>query len=345
MIHSIPARLAACLLSLFLAVAQAQEAPPDGATPPAASNVPAAESTPAEPSAVEPVVAAPVSGVPVVAEPAARESETAAAEKLGATPAIVVLPPEFVVYQQSVGATEPVPEWTQAAQANLQQAAAAVLSSDGRFELRTLPDLDEAQRAQLREHVELFKVISMNIEGVVKLGGKPWQSVRDAADFRVGDGLAFLRESSGADYAFVMSGAEIRQTGGSIFMQLAIAGVLGAYVPGGGTYMYAGIVDLRTGQVTWYNSSLGVAVFGMGGAAKTDQEAGAAKSIATLFNTYPASPGLAMVVPEPAATPEAVTPAPSAPEAAPVVEAPAAETPAVGVDPATSAPQPAAQGA
>ena len=108
---------------------------------------------------------------------------------------------------------------------------------------------------------------------VVKLGGKPWQSVRDAADFRVGDGLAFLREASGADYAFVMSGAEIRQTGGSIFMQLAIAGVLGAYVPGGGTYMYAGIVDLRSGQITWYNSSLGVAVFGMDGRLKLSNRA------------------------------------------------------------------------
>lgn len=320
--HSNTARLAACLLSLFIALAQAQE-PPPAETAPAAQPAPPAET--ASPSPVAATVETP-----------------------RASPGIVVLPPEFVVYQQSVGATEPVPEWTQAAQANLQQAAAAVLSADDRFELRSLPDLDEPQRAQLREHVELFKVISMNLEGVVKLGGKPWQSVRDAADFRVGNGLAFLREASGADYAFVMSGAEIRQTGGSIFMQLAMAGVLGAYIPGGGTYMYAGIVDLRSGQVTWYNSSLGVAVFGMGGAAKTDQEAGAAKSIATLFKTYPASPGLTMVAAAPVETPAAA----SAPEPAPA--APAAEVTAPAGDAAADsvpapvpapAPQPAAQGA
>jgi hypothetical protein len=322
--HSIVARLVACLLFLFLVSAHAQEAP---ATPVAPQAPPVV--APAEPVVTE----------PVTSEPGAAES-VAPEDRRSVTPAIVVLPPEFVVYQQSVGATEPVPEWTQAAQANLHQAAAAVLSSDGRFELRTLPDMDEAQRAQLREHVELFKVISMNIEGVVKLGGKPWQSVRDSADFRVGDGLAFLREASGADYAFVMSGAEIRQTGGSIFMQLAIAGVLGAYVPGGGTYMYAGIVDLRNGQVTWYNSSLGVAVFGMGGAAKTDQETGAAKSISTLFNTYPASPGLTMVAVEPAAKPETVAPQPAAaPEGAPAADAAAAS-----VDSGATAPQPAAQG-
>jgi hypothetical protein len=59
--------------------------------------------------------------------------------------------------------------------------------------------------------------------------------------------------------------------------------------------MYCGIVDLESGRITWYNSSLGASVFGMGGSANTDEAAGAARSIGALFKTYPASPGLNLV--------------------------------------------------
>lgn len=275
-----------------------------------------------------------------VASPAdvpAVPAEAIAASAIPATPVapgILILPPEFLVYQQSVGATEAVPEWTSAAQTNIANAAHAVLTQDSRFAVVDLPSLDDADRAALREHVELFKVVAMNFEGVVKPGGKPWQSVRDSADFRLGEGLRFLKARTGADYALVLSGAEIRQTGGSIFMQLAIAGVLGAYVPGGGTFMYCGIVDLESGRITWYNSSLGASVFGMGGSANTDKEAGATKSIGTLFKSYPDSPALNLVAVEVAAPP-AATPAVATPPAS-------AEVPALVVEPATETPEPAA---
>jgi hypothetical protein len=258
---------------------------------------------------------------PSVAEQAPMSSEPAS-PAAPVIPGILILPPEFIVYQQSVGATEPVPEWTTAAQANIESAARAVLTQDSRFAVVDLPSIEDADRAALREHVELFKVVAMNLEGVVKPGGKPWQPIRDNADFRLGEGLRFLKSRTGADYALVLSGAEIRQTGGSIFMQLAIAGVLGAYVPGGGTFMYCGIVDLESGRVTWYNSSLGASVFGMGGSANTDKEAGATKSIGTLFKSYPESPGLKFVAVN---APSAPAPAPVAEEEAvaePVIEAP-----------------------
>lgn len=290
----------------------------------AADPVPATESAPVEvpaivPAAPEtPVRPEPVSD-PVTAPPAASTA-----------PGILILPPEFVVYQQSVGATEPVPEWTSAAQTNIANAARAVLTQDSRFDVVDLPSMEEADRSALREHVELFKVVAMNLEGVVKLGGKPWQSVRDNADFRIGEGLKFLKARTGADYALVLSGAEIRQTGGSIFMQLAIAGVLGAYVPGGGTFMYCGIVDLESGRITWYNASLGASVFGMGGSANTDKEAGATKSLGTLFKTYPDSPGLKFV----AAAAQAPPAVPASPAAAPV--APALEATAPSPAPAST---------
>lgn len=280
----------------------------------------------------------------------------AVARSADAPPAVLLLPPEFIVYSQGVGATEPVPEWTNAAQENLAAAARQILEADGRFHVVDLPSITDAEREGFREHVELFKIVASNLDTVVKAGGKPWAGTRQTADYRIGDGLRFLTERTGAQYALVLAGSEIRQTGGSAFMQLMVAGLTGYAAPGGGSYMSCGIVDLQTGRITWYNSSIGVQVFGIGGA-NTKEVAGASKSISALFKTYPSSPGLSFVdlgadatdststadsqaqppvEPAPVVDPAPpVEPAPDV-EPAPVAE-PAADAPAAQVEPAPAA--------
>jgi len=210
----------------------------------------------------------------------------------GGDKTIVVLPPEFVVYLAGVGATEPLPEPTKAAKENLQASAASALQGRSGFRLVELPQLDESAQATLREHVELFKIIAMTLDFTVKTGGKPWQDVRDRTDYSIGDGLEFLRERSGADYAFVMAGLEQRQTGGSIFLQIMVAAAGGVVAAGGGSYVYCGVIDLRTGQLIWYGSRQGVKVLGMGSSANAANKAGAENTVAAIFKTYPESPGL-----------------------------------------------------
>jgi hypothetical protein len=99
---------------------------------------------------------------------------------------------------------------------------------------------------------------------MLQYGGKAWEGKKTNFDYTLGDGLGFLAEASGAGYAFILAGMQIAQTGGAAFMQfLAAAGGYGA--SGGGTFVYAGIVDLRTGDVKWLNSRQGAQVFGMTG--------------------------------------------------------------------------------
>ena len=84
-----------------------------------------------------------------------------------------------------------------------------------------------------------------------------------------------------------MAGAEIRQTGGSVFMQiLAAAGGYG--VAGGGTYVTAGVVNLRTGDLSWFNWQAGAEVFGMTGSDVRDP-ATALAVVSKLFAEYPGS--------------------------------------------------------
>jgi hypothetical protein len=162
---------------------------------------------------------------------------------------ILVLPAEFTVFQHSTVATEPVPGWTEDAKRNLTDSARRVLGGDGRFQVIEVPQLPDDQASVLREHIELFKLIGSQIEAVVKPGGKAWQDTRANADYRIGPGLAFLKQQTGAQYAFVMAGAEIRQTGGSIFMQMLLAGLTGMYSVGAGTSCTAASsISIRAGS-------------------------------------------------------------------------------------------------
>jgi hypothetical protein len=204
---------------------------------------------------------------------------------------IIILPPEFVVYQLSVGGSEAVPELTRSATENLLASATETLKSRSGFRLLQLPPLDQSSEATLREHVELFKIIGSTLDFTVKAGGKPWQDVRDRTDYSVGDGLRFLAEKTGADYAFVIAGLERRQSGGTVFMQFALAAAGVGVATGAGSYVYCGIIDLHSGQLTWYGSKTGSKEFGMGSSANAANKAGAENTVAAIFKTYPDSPG------------------------------------------------------
>lgn len=238
---------------------------------------------PAEPApdtaATEPVSAEPVPDAAAAMEPAPEVAATTGPKR------ILVLPLEFTVYERSVAGLEVVPDWTEAARRNLLESSGRALRGVGGFELISLPPLEGEANDVLREHVELFKIVSDTVTSVVHAGGKAWEEKKTHFDYTIGDGLAFLTEI--ADYAFILGGGQIKQTGGSTFMQLLAAGV-GYYVPGGGTYVAAGIVDLRTGEVFWLNSMQGGEFFGMTTNDTRKPEA-AEEIVAKMFEGYPAS--------------------------------------------------------
>lgn len=279
--------MAAGALWLSAAVVLAQESPP----PEPQSPVPPAEAAPeAAPApeteaatAPEPVAApAPESGSAPAPAP---EADAAAAEAVApettvepgpaataaeaeapraAVKRIVMLPVEFTVYQKSVAGVEAVPDWTENAKFALGDASIKMLQQDDRFQVMALPQIDGETQGLLREHVELFKIIGNTVTSMLQYGGKAWAEKRANFDYTLGDGLGFLADASGADYAFLLAGAQIAQTGGAVFLELLITAA-GGYGGGGGTFVFAGIVDLRSGDVKWFNHRAGAQVFGMTG--------------------------------------------------------------------------------
>jgi len=72
--------------------------------------------------------------------------------------------------------------------------------------------------------------------------------------------------------------------------RLLLAGA-GVVTISGGTYMFAGIIDLDTGRVIWFGSQLGMQAFGIGGA-DARSSSGADAALAKIIKTYPRTAGL-----------------------------------------------------
>lgn len=194
---------------------------------------------------------------------------------------ILLLPTDFDVLEWSAsGIMETVPDWTEAAESRLTEAASAVLGRHAQFEVVPLPDLTAEERAQLTEHVALYKLTAHTASQMLMQGG-PWRDLRKNFDYTLGDGLKFLVERSGADFAACVAGAQVKSSGGRVamFILLAAAGVA---IPMGGAQLSAGVIDLNTGNVTWFDQSM---------ALKGDvrEARGADATLSALFGQYPKS--------------------------------------------------------
>lgn len=214
--------------------------------------------------------------------------EPASSPPPGPPPArVVLLPVEFSVYEKGMGSGEIVADWTQAARANLGTAAVEVLGERAGLQLVPMPELSPQEQQALREHIALVKLVVLEAND---LTGAVWQTRRGDYDRRFGDGLQFLRDKSGADFAIVIDGAQLKQSGGSVFAQIAMA-ALGVAMPGGGTYLSSSLLDLGNGEVKWFNAKFGAEVLGISGSdIRTPEESKA--MLRKLFEPYPAIPAL-----------------------------------------------------
>jgi hypothetical protein len=194
---------------------------------------------------------------------------------------VLLLPTDFAVLQLSAsGITETVPEWTTAAEASLNAAARSVLTKGANFELVTLPQLTDEEQAALKEHVALYKLTAFTASQMLGLGGA-WKDKRTHFDYTLGEGLDFLARKSGADAALCIAGAQVKSSGGRVAMFLLLAAA-GVAIPLGGAEVTAGIIDLKSGDVTWLDATMGV----KGDVREAD---GAGKTLDALIGKYPKS--------------------------------------------------------
>lgn len=190
---------------------------------------------------------------------------------------VVVFRPDVHVGSLKVGGLdEPNVEWTEAARSNIQ----ASLEAAPEFRdahITFLDEFDGDQAALLAEYRGMFELVSGAMFTHVVAGGqelptkqytlKPKRgksrdvpSTMTRIDWTLGDGAARLKDITGSDYAmFIFThdsyGDSGRKTAQAIGMLGCLVGAC-VIVPAGIHIGYAGLVDLNTGNILWFNTDL-----------------------------------------------------------------------------------------
>lgn len=174
---------------------------------------------------------------------------------------LLVLRPDVTVGSVTTGGmVEPRADWTEQARTNITAALRAQQAERGGkvviAERRTeIPSVDAQAVAEIER---LNYVVAQSIVLHKYLGVYLPTKSRRGLEYTLGRDAVEFGEKSGFDYMLFMHAEDSFASTGRVALQiLGIAGcVVGFCAPnigGGGQLAYASLVDLRTGEVVWFN--------------------------------------------------------------------------------------------
>lgn len=212
---------------------------------------------------------------------------------------IVVFRPDVSVGSLRVGGLdEPNADWTNAARANIQTAMEASAEANS-AKMQFLGEFDGENADKVNEYRGLFEAVAgaafqhamLWDKLPTKLAPKvnpadPKEKKRYRLDWTLGPGAAQLRDVTGGDYALFFFTKDSYGDAGRKMAQLLMAGLFGSYMPAGVHMGYAGLVDLKTGDLVWFNTDLA-----MGGDPR--EADGAQKRVGQLLAGFPQRSALA----------------------------------------------------
>lgn len=172
---------------------------------------------------------------------------------------VVVVEPDIELSVVTAGGMqEPRREWSDLARRLYPEAVGRRLDAAGKARQPDfdLPD-DLAAESRLGQLVRLNEAVSLSIAVYTRPGSYLATKGRNL-DWTLGDGVSELRAATGADYALFTYVRDTYATGGRTALRVLgfLAGAaVGQIVDiGGGQQVgVATLVDLRTGQVVWFN--------------------------------------------------------------------------------------------
>ena len=177
---------------------------------------------------------------------------------------IVLVEPDIELYLVTAGGLqEPRKEWSDTARALYPTEVHAQL---GGKQVELKPDYDVPDTldptSQLGQIMRLNQAVAMSItqysQPGTTLATKKDAKGKPRMDWSLGPGVSALREQTGADYALFTYVRDSYASGGRtalrVFGFIVGAALGGGLDIGGGVQVgVATLVDLRTGQVVWYN--------------------------------------------------------------------------------------------
>lgn len=197
-------------------------------------------------------------------------------ETIRENPRIVLMPPDIRYYLITAsGIPEPHAEWTAAAEENFAIAVKEYADSIG----TDLKMIDESNMSTIENrYEELHAAVGMTVIanhfGMYKLPGKNGQF-----DWSLGPDISAIGEEHDADYALFVYYRDRQASGGRVAFAI-LAAAAGVSSDTGSENGFASLVDLRTGEIVWFN----VVTAGSGELREKD---GAAAAVARLFKDIP----------------------------------------------------------
>jgi hypothetical protein len=198
------------------------------------------------------------------------------------TARIALMRPSIKVGEQSTGGLfEPNADWTEQAKANLGKAIAAVQSGLGNAVI-PYAEPGGADGALAMEYHALFKAVAASVIEYQFFSGNrlPTKKRKNSFQWTLGAEIAKLPGLAGADYALFITTEDQYGSTGRKMAQVVGALIPGISMPSGVHKGFAGLIDLKSGDLVWLNADLE-----MGGDVRTEE--GAVKRVAQLFEGFP----------------------------------------------------------
>ena len=170
-------------------------------------------------------------------------------ESIGDDPRIVLMPPDVRYYLVTAGGVpEPHEEWTTAAQTNFSSAIQEHATSIG-ADLRAI-DKDDLSADEVRYetlHSAVGNTLLTHYFGMVRLPSKG-----ENFDWSLGPGVSSIGQQHDADYALFVHYRDYQASGGRVAFAI-LAAAAGVGVPMGSESGFASLVDLKSGDIVWFN--------------------------------------------------------------------------------------------
>lgn len=172
----------------------------------------------------------------------------------GKTPTIVVMPLDVELAQLTAGGMpEPHAEWTEAAVKHMRDA----LEAEARSRKVKLTYFDGERgsaddRQMSLDLVKLHRAVGGSVLVHQYLQGFALPSKDGKFDWSLGPSVAAISRSHEADYALFLYVRDSYATAGRVAF-MVVAALMGVGVQGGSQVGFASVVDLKTGEIVWFN--------------------------------------------------------------------------------------------
>jgi hypothetical protein len=197
-------------------------------------------------------------------------------ESVAENPRILLMPPDIRYYLLTAGGVpEPNVEWTEAAQKNFTAAVSDYARSIG-TNLK-LMDPHNLSPTEIR-YEELHSAVGMTILSS-HFGAQKLPAKNGEFDWSLGPDISIIGEDHEADYALFSHYRDYQASGGRVAFAV-LAAAAGYVVPAGSQGGFASLVDLKTGDIVWFN----VVTAGKG---ELRDEQGAIAAVNELFEDIP----------------------------------------------------------